>query len=148
MSGSGSSAEDDCDNQDVIVIIENLFDLGLEEVLQKIFLCLDPKSLKNCKSSCSQWGEFIERRIWKSKSARQQLHHKLNYGWKHETPVRQVQRKSSSLIFNRYLSFSELLTRSCLPVSTTSSVTLRLSCVALIVERSWYSRLTQWTRSM
>ena len=88
VSGSGSSAEDECDNQDVIAIIENLFDLGLEEVLQKIFLCLDPKSLKNCKSSCSQWREFIGRRIWKSKSARQQLHHKLNSGWKHETPVR------------------------------------------------------------
>ena len=88
VSGSGSSAEDECDNQDVIAIIENLFDLGLEEVLQKIFLFLDPKSLKNCKSSCSQWREFIERRIWKSKSARQQLHHKLISGWKHETPVR------------------------------------------------------------
>ena len=89
MSGSGSLVEAESDkNQDVIVIIDNLFDLGLEEVLQKIFLCLDPKSLKNCKSSCSQWREFIERRIWKSKSARQQLHHKLNSGWKHETPVR------------------------------------------------------------
>ena len=88
MSGSGSSVEAENDNKDVIVIIENLFDLGLEEVLQKIFLFLDPKSLKNCKSSCSQWREFIERRIWKSKSARQQLHHKLNSGWKHETPVR------------------------------------------------------------
>ena len=88
LSGSGSPAEDEIENEDVIVIIENLFDLGLEEVLQKIFLCLDPKSLKNCKFSCSQWREFIERRIWKSKSARQQLHHKLNSGWKHETPVR------------------------------------------------------------
>ena len=85
----GSSAEND--SQDVNVILENLFDIGLEEVIQKIFLYLDPKSLKNCKSSCSKWREFIERRIWKSKSARQQLRCKLNSGWKNEAPVRWVQ---------------------------------------------------------
>ena len=83
---SQSSAE--INNQDVNVIIENLFDLGLEEVLQKVFLYLDPKSLKNCKITCSQWREFIDRRIWKSKSAKHQLHHKLNSGWKLEEPVR------------------------------------------------------------
>ncbi len=35
---SGSFDETD-DSQDVNVIIDNLFDIGLEEVLQKIFLC-------------------------------------------------------------------------------------------------------------
>ena len=93
----------DYHQQDVNVILENLFDLGLEEVIQKIFLYLDPKSLKNCKSSCSQWREFIERRIWKSKSARLQLHYKLNSCWKNETPDRSVQCKSSSLLNNEFL---------------------------------------------
>ena len=46
---SQSSAEINNQDVNVIVIIENLFDLGLEEVLQKVFLYLDPKSLKNCK---------------------------------------------------------------------------------------------------
>ena len=87
---SGSSASAEIDNQDanLILIIENLFDLGLEEVLQKVFLYLDPKSLKNCKITCSQWREFIDRRLWNSKSAKHQLHHKLDSGWKRETPVR------------------------------------------------------------
>ena len=85
---SGSSAKIDNQDVNVTVIIENLFDLGLEEVLQKVFLYLDPKSLKNCKSTCSQWREFIHRRIWNSKSAKHQLHHKLNSGWKREAPVR------------------------------------------------------------
>ena len=85
---SQSSAEINNQDVNVIVIIENLFDLGLEEVLQKVFLYLDPKSLKNCKITCSQWREFIDRRIWKSKSAKHQLHHKLNSGWKSEEPVR------------------------------------------------------------
>ena len=88
---SGNSAK--MDNQDVNLIMGNLFDLGLEELLQKIFLFLDPKSLKNSKSTCSQWREFIDRRIWKSKVARHQLHHKLISGWKSETPVRMINKE-------------------------------------------------------
>ena len=88
MEAETSQSLAEINNQDVNVIIENLFDLGLEEVLQKVFLYLDPKSLKNCKIVCSQWREFIDRRIWKSKSAKHQLHHKLNSGWKLEAPVR------------------------------------------------------------
>jgi len=87
---SGSLPEIDNQDVNVNVIIVNLFDLGLEEVLQKVFLYLDPKSLKNCKSTCSQWREFIHRRIWNSKSAKHQLHHKLNSGWKCEAPVRMI----------------------------------------------------------
>jgi len=90
---SGSSAKIDNQDVNVTVIIENLFDLGLEEVLQKVFLYLDPKSLKNCKSTCSQWREFIHRRIWNSKSAKHQLHHKLNSGWKREAPVRMINKE-------------------------------------------------------
>ena len=85
-------------------IIEELFTLGLEEIVQKIFLYLDPKrcwchtlavccqgifvSLKQCKRSCTLWREFIERRVWGSKSARRELHRKLVNRWRSEEPVR------------------------------------------------------------
>ena len=45
-------------------------------------------SLKQCKSSCSVWREFIERRVWGSKSARRELHRKLVNRWRSEEPVR------------------------------------------------------------
>ena len=65
-------------------IIENLFIFELEEILLKIFLFLDPKSLKNSKGTCTKWREFIDRRIWKSKSGL--LDRKLFYQWKTEKP--------------------------------------------------------------
>ena len=43
-------------------------------------------SLKNCKLTCSQWREFIDRRIWGSKSALKQLNIKRNSLWKSEKP--------------------------------------------------------------
>ena len=65
-------------------ILQNLFYLGLEEIIQKIFLFLDSKSLKNAKQTCALWKEFIERRIWKSKSAKGHLYNELIYKWKNE----------------------------------------------------------------
>ena len=63
-------------------VIQNLFSFGLEEIIQKIFLNLDPKSLKNAKLTCTQWREFIDRRIWGSKYARGMLFDELILNWK------------------------------------------------------------------
>ena len=57
-------------------------------ILQKIFLYLDPKSLKNCKLTCSQWKAFIDTEIWGSISARKVLHSKLLSNWKDEDFVK------------------------------------------------------------
>ena len=78
------------DNQEVNMNMQELFDRELELILKKIFLFLDPKSLKNSKLTCSQWRDFIDKNIWKSESAsvKNQLHHKLISGWKWEEPVR------------------------------------------------------------
>ena len=51
-------------------------------ILQKIFLYLDPKSLKNSKLTCSQWKVFIEKEIWKSVSGKKVLQDKLMSNWK------------------------------------------------------------------
>ena len=67
-------------------ILQKLFDLELEEVIQKIFLFLDPESLKNSKSTCIQWREFIDRRIWKSKTGMEELNRKLILQWKSVKP--------------------------------------------------------------
>ena len=58
-------------------ILQKLFDIELEEVIQKIFLYLDPISLKNSRSTCKKWNEFIDRRIWKSKSGMLEMECKL-----------------------------------------------------------------------
>ena len=61
-----------------------LFSMGLEEIIQNIFLHLDPKSLKNSKLTCTQWKEFIDRRIWRSPAAKKILHARLLSNWKDE----------------------------------------------------------------
>ena len=57
-------------------------------ILQKIFLYLDPKSLKNSKLTCSQWKVFIEKEIWKSVSGKKVLQDKLMSNWKDEDFVK------------------------------------------------------------
>ena len=59
-----ASSEMECD------IINQLFELDLDEIIQKIFLNLDPQSLKNCKCVSSEWFEFIQKRLWNSKPAK------------------------------------------------------------------------------
>ena len=80
--------------------ITNLFNCGLEEILQKIFLFLDPKSLKNSKSTCVQWRDFIDNRIWysRSDSVKRQLHNKLKSNWKSEEPVKMINKMLPSRI--------------------------------------------------
>ena len=89
--------------EDHLTIIQKLFAKGLEEVIQMIFLHLDPKSLKNSKLTCSQWKEFIDRRIWKSPSAKSVLQEKLLLNWKtkhfDEVPI---QGKADSYIDRMY----------------------------------------------
>ena len=67
-----------------ICVILKLFERGQAHtpLLQKIFLYLDPRSLKNCKLTCSQWNDFIDREIWKSISAKKVLCSKLLSNWK------------------------------------------------------------------
>ena len=51
-------------------LIQNIFDFGLEEIIQQIFLYLDHldfKSLKNAKLTSTQGREFIGRRLWNSR---------------------------------------------------------------------------------
>ena len=78
---------DQNNNENNVYVVPGLFSKELEEILQKIFLFLDPKSLKNSKLTCSRWREFIERRIWKSPSARKVLHRRLYSNWKNEDQV-------------------------------------------------------------
>ena len=78
---------DQNNNENDVYVVPGLFSKELEEILQKIFLFLDPKSLKNSKLTCSRWREFIDRRIWKSPSARNVLHRRLSANWKNEDQV-------------------------------------------------------------
>ena len=71
-------------------VMPRLFSRGLEEILQSIFLYLDPKSLKNSKLTCSEWMEFIDRRVWGSIKAKKVLHRRLISNWRREDPVRTV----------------------------------------------------------
>ena len=47
-------------------IISQAFRWDCDLVLQKVFLCLDPHSLKSCRQVCREWNEFIMRRLWRS----------------------------------------------------------------------------------
>ena len=67
-------------------IMELLFALDLDEIIQKIFLNLDPLSLKNCKCVNREWFHFIQKRLWNSKSAREKLQNRLISQWKFSEP--------------------------------------------------------------
>ena len=84
-------------------ILQNLFDIGLEEIIQKIFLFLDSKSLKNAKQTCATWREFIDRRIWNSKSAREKLYSELVFKWKNEDSVKLWEKDLSD--YGMYITF-------------------------------------------
>ena len=68
-------------------IINTLFELDLDEVIQKVFLSLDPIDLKNCKCVCSQWSQFIRNRLWNSRPAKKRLRNRLINQWKFSEPV-------------------------------------------------------------
>ena len=61
-----------------------LFSMGLEKIIQNIFLHLDPKSLKNSKLTCNQWKEFIDQRIWRNQTTKKILYARLLSNWKDE----------------------------------------------------------------
>ena len=73
-------------NETMCGIINKLFELNFDEILQKIFLNLDPLSLKNSKCVCSEWRQFITERLWNSKPARKQLQKRLINQWKFHDP--------------------------------------------------------------
>ena len=79
---------DQNNNENNVNVVPELFSKELEEILQKIFLFLDPKSLKNSKLTCSWWREFINTRISRSPSARNVLHGRLSANWKNGDQVK------------------------------------------------------------
>jgi len=76
-----AASEMNCD------IMKRLFEMDLDEILQKIFLNLDPLSLKNCKCVNKDWYYFIQTRLWECKPARDYLHDKLINQWKYGDPA-------------------------------------------------------------
>ena len=66
--------------------MNRLFELDLDEIIQKIFLNLDPLSLKSCKCVSNEWSHFIQRRLWGSKPARKQLLTRKINQWKFSDP--------------------------------------------------------------
>ena len=68
-------------------LINRLFEYDLDEIIQKIFLNLDPLDLKNCRCVCSQWSGFIKKRLWNSKPAKKQLRNRLINHWKFSEPL-------------------------------------------------------------
>ena len=77
-------------------VITRLFAADLDEILQNIFLQLDPVSLKACRSVCHQWNHFVKERVWGSIPARKILEVKLRRQWREaDTKVRKVDNQSN-----------------------------------------------------
>ena len=75
-----------------MLVLPHLFSMVPEEILQMIFLYLDPKSLKNSKQTCQQWKDVIDRRIWGSSSGRKVLNQRLVSNWKNPTSAKIMDR--------------------------------------------------------
>jgi len=89
--------------------MNRLFELDLDEILQKIFLSLDSMSLKNCKCVSNEWFNFIQRRLWNSKPARNQLHNRLINQWKFSEPLVTEQRGGGRMGVNFLVCDDELI---------------------------------------
>jgi len=62
------------------------FQWDCDEFLQRVFLNLDPHSLKTCRKVCSRWNGFIYDRVWRSPRAQKRLHNRLNHQFVQEQP--------------------------------------------------------------
>merc|ERR1712223_1227002 len=93
-----SMTEDQAEAGIPFSILNELFDRELEEVLLRIFLYLDPCSLKNSRLTCSMWNEFVFRRIWTSKTSRKCLTRRLERKRKSEEPTRLIHRRLESQV--------------------------------------------------
>ena len=67
-------------------IFSKFFHHNMDEILQKIFLMLDPDSLHTARQINKQCNEFILRRIWESKFARRKLEKRLKNRWINHKP--------------------------------------------------------------
>ena len=67
-------------------IISSLFLFDLDEALQKIFLHLDPKSLKSCRLVNKQWNDFILSRLWRSPRGKMLLKERVFDNFFNEDP--------------------------------------------------------------
>jgi len=56
-----------------------LFRCNMDEVLQMIFLGLDPASLHRARQVCKEWNEFLLARVWGA--ARDRLTARLTRSW-------------------------------------------------------------------
>ena len=67
-------------------LFSKFFQHNMDEILQKIFLMLDPDSLHCSRQINKQCNEFIVNRIWGSNFARRCLRKRLKYRWMKEKP--------------------------------------------------------------
>ena len=71
-----------------VVGFSDLFQKNCTEILQKIFLYLDPRSLHKSRQVCQQWNDFILSSVWGSKSGFNSLQRRLHYNWLNSDPER------------------------------------------------------------
>ena len=58
-------------------IISKAFQWDCDLVLQKVFLYLDPYSLKSSRQVCREWNNFIRNRLWRSPYGRRKIIERL-----------------------------------------------------------------------
>ena len=73
-----------------VVGFRDLFQKDLTNILQKIFLYLDPHTLHSSRQVCQQWNTFILSSVWGSRSGINSLKRRLHYNWLNKDPEVQV----------------------------------------------------------
>ena len=85
-------------------IISSLFLFDQDEALQKIFLHVDPKSLKSCRLVNKQWNDFILRRIWRSPRGKMILKERIFENFFNQDPwLETVHVENQVLFYNSVL---------------------------------------------
>ena len=88
-------------------IMRKLFESDLDQIIQNIFLSLDPLTLKSCRQVCSAWNSFILLRLWGSKPVKHKLGAMLTNEWRSSQPATTVYSlgigRVSSIVCDGYL---------------------------------------------
>ena len=81
-------------------LLPAFFAKDLDELLQLVFLGLDPASLKASRLVCRAWHSFIRRRLWGCGKSRGRLEAKLRSRWRNGHPVVERRVRRSGKVYH------------------------------------------------
>ena len=82
----------DDDNDHVVMVLmwlRETYDVTTyHNLVRKIFLNLDPISLKRARLVCKEWDRLVMAEVWSSEEGRREMERRLDLQWRKAQPIR------------------------------------------------------------